>query len=111
MNYRVAKVEDTAQILALCSEHKIEPPSGKIFVAEQEGRIIGICAAKMQAIIEPLISENPAASAKLVSMAEGLLIGTGNKSVMVLTDKYENLFTKYGFIKLDKTVMEKYYDG
>ena len=113
--YRLAKQEDFADIIALCTKHKVLVPRANkrsiLMVYENEqGRIIGLGALKVEAFIEPLIAENPLVGNGIFNRLEGLAIGSNYEEVNCICnpDKVP-LFEKAGFevIETKKVIMSK----
>jgi len=111
MNYRIYERQDQQQVEALCRKYHIALPfDSVVYVAEQDGKIIGIAGIMVEGWIEPLISENPVASVKLYKRTIKELELLGFNKVKIMCDpKYEKLYNKVGFkrIGIDKILMEK----
>lgn len=113
--YRLAKESDYKDIIALCAKNQILVPTmdkrSVLMVFEnEEGRITGIGALKVEAFIEPLIAESGAVAVGLFNRLEGLAIGSNYKVVSCICnpDKVP-LFEKAGFkvTEVGKVLMEK----
>jgi N-acetylglutamate synthase-like GNAT family acetyltransferase len=103
MEYRIATQNDVQGIQELCDKYGIAFPHRNeiTFVAEHEGKIIGICGIQKRIFIEPLIAENPIAGLKLSNMVEGVLRFNGVKDVFGIVDdineKHKGHLVKEGF--------------
>lgn len=112
MKIRERRSEDTRQIIALAERHQMDiPEGGKLILAENDkGEIKAMVNVRLVMMIEPFISESPAASVKLWNDVEAKIKEKGIRLVRCFTDgKNEKLFNKVGFFRVfrDKIIMEK----
>lgn len=111
MNYRLYEARDKQQVEKLCKKHNIDlPVDSVIYVAENEGNVVGIAGIMVEGWIEPLISENPVSSVKLYERTIKELKLLGFRRVRIICDqKFEKLYNKVGFKKIGtgKILMEK----
>ena len=113
MKYRYYIPGDEEQVTDLCEKNRIAvPKDAMVIVAEDDkGKIVGIAGLKLEAFFEPLISTNSIVSAKLFLRIMGAcrnLIKKDNVKC-VCDPKYEKLYNKAGFIRIEenKIIMEK----
>jgi hypothetical protein len=116
MNYRLYIADDEEAVRQLCEDNLIAFPSENnlLFVAEDKGEIIGICGAKTDYRIEPLIATNPIAANNLARMVEGALLATGVKRTIAFVNsdnvKHIEQLVKAGYeIIENKTILEKHH--
>lgn len=100
-----------------CEKEGVAIPSTneKIFLAWDDGKIIGITGLKVDYRIEPLVSQNPLIAYRLGMMIEGYALGTGVKVVVAnvpgSNTKHIDQLIKDGFsvVETNITILEKNY--
>jgi len=100
-----------------CGNEGIAIPSTneKIFLAWNNGELIGITGLKVDYRIEPLIAHTPMAALQLGKMIEGYALGTGVTAIVAnvpgSNEKHINQLVKDGFsvVETNITILEKHY--
>lgn len=111
MNYRAAKPEDLENVIAFCAKHDLSVNiNSTIWLAEHEGEIKAVIAARPVMFIEPLAADNPVAGLVLVDKMEEM-IKRMNAPVIRIICKPERkeLFCKAGYHQAfeENIIMEK----
>ncbi len=111
MNYRAAKPEDLESVIAFCAKHDLSVSlNSTIWLAEHEGEIKAVIAARPVMFIEPLAADNPVAGLNLVDKMEELIKKIHVPVIRVICKpERKELFGKAGYHQVfeNNIVMEK----
>jgi hypothetical protein len=117
-NYNHEK--DYEKVKALCEKHNLEfPHNNKVLIVAEtkEGEIVGIGGLRIDAVFNPLISEDNALVANNIArLVEGISMGMGIKILKAEVDANNERHIKHlekdGFEIVDrnKIILEKKYE-
>lgn len=107
VNYRLAKVEDASQIDALCKRENLASPcSGTVYVAEDNGKIVGFISFAPVHLVDCLVGDSALVANVLYEKMASVLETVGAKRVMMISQNgnIEDLATQKGFHKTNEAV-------
>lgn len=107
VNYRLAKVEDATQIDALCKREGLATPcSGTIYVAEDNGKVVGFISFAPVHLVDCFVSDSAIASNVLYEKMASVLEAVGAKRIVMVSQSIdaEDFAEKKGFHKTNEAV-------